>query len=230
MNRRTVSRLALVVVAVALLVALPAILTACGGTAKVTTTTAGTASGGTAPGDTSTYTDPTYGFSFTYPSGWKVKSNDQAQVTSGASSKYTLGAFNPNGATAQGSFIDVMEVQLFVLDASVTESERDRVKPEVQNLFANLTKQSGDWKPVDQLTDVTYGDLWGWKMTYSFTVKDTPSYTTFYVLFHGTMEYQLLVQASAKTWDSYKTTFDTFVTSFKAGTASAASTTASTSK
>ena len=223
MNTRTAPRFALLLVAIALLVALPAMLTGCGNT--TTATTAAKTSGGF-----KTYTDPVYGFSFVYPSDWQIKSSDKAQVTSGAAALYTLGAYNPRGASAQGSYIDVMEVQLYALDASVTESMRDQIKPKVQDLFSNLEKQSGGWKAIGQLTDVAYGDLWGWKMTYSFTVKGTPSYTTFYALFHDTMEYQLLVQASSATWDGYKSIFDTFVSSLRAGASSSAATTASTSK
>ena len=209
MKMRTRARLPYTATALLLLLSMASFLVACGGGSQTTSTTGGSAG-------FKTYTDSAYGFSFVYPADWTLKSNGDAQATAGASAKYSLGVFNPKGTVAQGSYIDVMAVQLYKLNAAVTDSAKVLLKPEIDKVYSDLQQQNG-WTAVDELSDVSLGDLWGWRRTFSFDIKGVPSHTTFYALFHGDLEYQLVVQAPTKSWDGYSSIFDTFVKSFRVG-------------
>ena len=206
-----------------LLVAAAVALGACGGSD----------SGNDVPsGIVTTYTDDAYGFSFEYPADWTIQRNDEAQVTAGAAAVASVGAYDPKGASSGNSYYDLVEVSVYQLNGTVDDSIMPQVKEEVQATFAQIESQAGNWKAATELADVSLAGLKGWTITYDFDLGDMPAKCTFYMLFGGTREYQLLLQASSENWEENKTVFDAFLASFKPGTetpTTSATTAASTS-
>jgi hypothetical protein len=191
-------------VAIALLFSLAVVLSACSDSGGKTS-------------DVKTYTDKTYGFSFDYPADWKVEEGDQAEVTAGAAAAASVGAFDPKGANTGSSYVDLVEVSVYKLNTTVDESMMPAVKQEIESTFANLESQGGDWKAIEPLSDVSLAGLSGWKTSYTFSMKETPARCTFYMLFGGATEYQLLVQAAESSWQANRANFDAFLASFKPG-------------
>jgi hypothetical protein len=191
------------------LMAIPFALTAC----------AAKTSGSDSTGAVNSYADQTYGYSFQYPREWRVQKGDTASVTVGATAKGVVGVFNLKGSSSGGNYIDGVQVRVYELPVTVDKSMMPDVKTEVQKIFDQLGSQSGDWKALDSLADVTVGGLDGWTINYSFTSDGEPSLSRFYVVFGGNREYQLLVQASTKNWEADQPAFDAIVASFKPGAA-----------
>jgi hypothetical protein len=218
MNRHTLRRLLIIVTVAVLLVSVAATLAACG-------------SGGTgnnAGGDVSTYTDKTYGFSFGYPSDWKLQeAADQADVTSGAAPTTVVAAYDPDGAKTDTSYCDLVEVSVYKLNVVVDDSMMPEVQAEVEATFADLEAQAADLKVVEAMSEVSMAGIKGWKITYQYDKEGTPAESTLYLLFSGDLEYQLLVQAATENWQADQPAFQAFLSSFKPGAGSA--TTSSTS-
>ena len=189
----------------------------------------GDSGGGTSTGDVTTYTDKTYNFSFSYPSDWKLQeSADAADVTSGAAATKMVAAYDPNGAKTDTSYTDLVEVSIYELGGTVDDSIMPQLEEEVKSVFAGLESQAKDLKVVKEMTAVSMAGVTGWKITYSFDKDGVPAQSTLYLLFGGSLEYQLLIQAATENWEADQAIFHAFLTSFKPG--STASTTESTSK
>lgn len=171
-------------------------------------------------GIVATYTDDTYGFSFEYPANWTIHRNDEAQATAGASAVASVGAYDPKGAASGNSYYDLVEVSVYQLNGTVDDSVMSQIKEEVQATFAQIETQAGNWKATTELADVSLAGLKGWTVSYDFDLGGLPSKCTFYMLFGGTREYQLLLQASSENWEANKAVFDAFLAGFKPGTES----------
>jgi hypothetical protein len=197
------------------LVAAAVVLGACSGSDPAPTTTVG---------DVKTYTDDMYGFSFDYPADWTVQPSLETQVTAGAAATAGVCAYDPEGTTSDGSYYDFVEVSVYELNATVDDSVLSQVKDEVQTTFAQLESQTGSWEVTSELKDISLAGLKGWTISYSCNVEGTPSQCTFYTLFTGTLEYQLLLHASGQNWDSDEAPFDAFLASFSPGDLSSTTT------
>jgi hypothetical protein len=210
MNTRSQARLAYFTALTVILLSLLVTLTACGG-----------GSSGNSSGSGATYTDKTYGFSFQYPDGWTLQEQaDQADVSSGAAPTAMVAAYNPKGAKTDTSYVDLVEVSIYKLSGAVDDSVMPQLEEEVKSVFAGLESQAKDLKVVEDMTAVTMAGIKGWKITYSFDKDGVPAESTLYLLFGGTLEYQLLIQAAAADWQTDQALFQAFLSSFKPGGAS----------
>ncbi len=214
MNMRNSTRPACLAALVAILLSLVVVFAACGSGGE----------GGAKTGDVKTYTDKTYGYSFQYPSGWQLQQQaDEADVTSGAAAAQAVAAFDPEGAKTDTSYTDLLEVSVYELTGTVDDSVMPALEEEVRSVFAGLESQAADLKVVEQMTAVTVSGLKGWKITYSFDKDGTPAQSTLFLVFGGSLEYQLLVQAATSSWEADQAVFETFVSSFTPGTATSTS-------
>jgi hypothetical protein len=197
-----------VIVLVALLVAALA-LPACGSSSGGgTTTTAGS-------GNTKTYTDSDYGYSFEYPASWKIQEKTSVDVSAGAASTGGVGVLDPKGAKAGGSYIDLMLVSVYKLNATVDDSLLPQLKSEIESILVSLEGQGDDMKVEKPLAETTAAGMKGYNVTYSFTKDGTPCTSTLYFLFDGNMEYQLTTQAANENWAADQPIFDAMIASFK---------------
>ena len=167
---------------------------------------------------TKTYTDRVYGYSFDYPGDWVVQEGDPADVTAGNISKSGISVYDPEGAVADRSYIDLFMVSVYELAVTVDESMMPEVRREVERLLIDLEDQ-GDWTRTTDLADAAVGGIDGYQVTYTFTTDGVPTTSTFYFLFTGAIQYQLTLQAATKTWDQKQPDFEQIVESFKPGLA-----------
>jgi hypothetical protein len=182
--------------------------------------------GGATTGDVKTYTDATYGFTFEYPSDWKLQETaDQADVTSGASAAKMVAAYDPDGAKTETAYTDLIEVSIYELSGTVDDSVMSQLEAEVKTVFAGLESQAKDLKVVEDMTAVSTAGVKGWKITYSFDKDGVPAQSTLYLLFGGSLEYQLLIQSATANWQADQAVFQAFVSSFtpKAGSTTSSS-------
>ncbi len=191
---------------VLVVVATASLLSACGGETS-------------SNGDTTTYTDATYGYSFQYPSSWKVQQGDTADVSAGSASAASVGVYDPKGAVAEDTYIDMVQISVYQLNVVVDESVMPEIKTEVEGVLDSLEGQAGDLTTLEPLTEVTVGDMTGYRVTYSFSKNNAPVTSTLYFLFSGDKEYQLTVQAADTNWEAKQGVFDALLASFRPGAA-----------
>ena len=165
-----------------------------------------------------TYTDPTYGFSFSYPGDWELREGHSTEVNAGAASISDVSVFDPEGATdSSGSLIDVLQVSIYRLAVAVEEAVLPEFKPVLEGLMDDVARRSKGYETVEPLSKVKVGELKGYQVTCRFTMGETPVLSTFCFLFDDDIEYQLLMQAAEQNWEAEQQVFDAFVTSFTPG-------------
>ena len=188
--------------------ALPACGSSAGSGSTSTSTGAGTA-------DTKTYTDADYGYSFEYPASWKIQEETTVDVSAGGTSTGGVGVFDPKGAKAGDTYIDLMLVSVYKLNVTVDDSVFPQLKSEIESVLGSLEGQSTDMKVVKPLAETTAAGMKGYNVTYSFTKDGVPCTSTLYFLFNGNMEYQLTTQAANENWAANQPIFDAMIASFK---------------
>jgi PsbP-like protein len=187
-------------------------LTACGSGSSGSSTTVG-------PGDTKTYKDAAYGYSFEYPASWQIQTGAGSDVTAGGTSAGGVGVFDPKGAKTGSTYVDLMLVSVYKLNATVNDSNLPQVKSEIETVLKSLESQATDMKQEKPLAQTTAAGMNGYDVTYSFTKDGTPCTSTLYFLFDGNVEYQLTTQASNDNWATDQPIFDAMIASFKPGPA-----------
>ncbi len=200
-----VKRRSAVVVFGLLTVALVVSLAACGGSSS--------------DGSVKTYTDDKYGYSFEYPDDWKVEEAGEADVSAGAVAAGSTGVYDPEGAVAEDTFIDMMQVSVYELNVTVDESTMPAIKTEVETVVASLESQAGDIQTVAPLADAKVGGMDGYTVTYSFDKSGAPVTSALYFMFSGNLEYQLIVQAAEGNWEANQPIFEAILDSFEPGKA-----------
>lgn len=197
--------------ALSLLAALVASLTlaAC---ASGTGTTAGSAT-------TKIYTNTAFGYSFEYPSSWKVQEQTTADVSAGGTPTGGVGVFNPQGTQAGATYIDLMLVSVYKLNQTISAANLPQVESAVETVLKSLESQGTDMTREKALVQVTAAGMKGYDVTYSFTKNGAPCTSTLYFLFNGNREYQLTIQASNDNWAADQGAFDAMIASFKPGAA-----------
>jgi PsbP-like protein len=174
--------------------------------------------GGTTNGGTvKTYTDPEYGFSFDYPADWKLQEGESSEVTAGGSPTKSVGVFDPEGAVADDTYIDLAQTSVYELNVTVDESMMPDIQAEVEQVLASLESQATDLETTEALSEAEVGGVPGFKVTYTFTKGSEPVTSTLYFLFNGSIEYQLTLQAATKNWEANAPVFEALVSSFKPG-------------
>ncbi len=168
-------------------------------------------------GTAKTYTDPDYGFSFEYPADWRLQEGDSSDVTAGGSATTSVGVFDPEGAVADDTYVDLAQTSVYELNITVDESMMPDIQAEVEQVIASLESQATDLETIEALSETEVGGMPGFKVTYSFTKGGEPVTSTLYFLFSGSIEYQLTLQAATKNWEANAPVFDALVSSFNPG-------------
>ena len=193
----------------AMLVILALSLPACGSGGSATT--AANAA------EVKTYTDPDYGYSFAYPASWQIQQDTSVDVSAGGTVAGSVGVFDPEGAKAGDTYIDLMLVSVYKLTITVGDSNLAQIKSEIESVLQSLEGQGGDMKRERPLTETSAAGMTGYEVTYSFTKEGVPCTSTLYFLFNGNMEYQLTTQASTENWEADQPIFKAMISSFKPG-------------
>jgi hypothetical protein len=175
--------------------------------------------GGSAGGQDKIYTDPDFGFSFEYPADWQLQEGDSSDVTAGGSASTSVGVFDPEGAVADDTFIDLVQISVYELNVTVDESVMPEIQTEVEQVIASLESQAADIQTLDPLSETKVGDMRGFEVTYSFSKGSAPVTSTLYFLFDGNLEYQFTAQSSTENWEENVPVFDALISSFQPGSA-----------
>ncbi len=170
-------------------------------------------------GGTKTYTDTDYGFSFDYPADWQLQEGDSSDVTAGGSAAKSVGVFDPEGAVADDTYIDLAQVSVYELNLTVDESMMPEIQAEVEQVLASLESQATDMETIEALSEAKVAGMSGFKVTYSFFKSGAPVTSTLYFLFSGDIEYQLTLQAATENWETNAPVFAALVASFQPGPA-----------
>jgi hypothetical protein len=204
---RFVTRRSVILTVLALaLIAMLAALTACGDDSS-------------SGGGNQTYTDENYGYSFEFPESWKLEEGGNADVSAGGSSAASVGVYDPEGAVAEETYIDMMQVSVYELSVTVDDSIMPQIKGEVETVLESLESQAGDIETLAPLAEAEVGGMSGYSVTYSFAKNGAPVTSTLYFMFSGDIEYQLTVQAADENWEANRPVFDAILGSFEPGPA-----------
>lgn len=164
---------------------------------------------------TKTYTDSEYGYSFDYPENWKVEDTATSDVSAGGSATGNVGVYDPEGTVVDKTYLDLMMVTVYKLNGVVDNSVIPQLKGEIESVLASLESQDSSMKVEEALAETSAAGMKGYKVTYSFTKKGTPTTSTLYFLFNGDTEYQLTTQASTANWGADQPIFDAMIASFR---------------
>ena len=177
----------------------------------------------TMPADSKTYTSDKYGFSFSYAPPFEQQNDTSWQAQSGASSADSVAVFDTEGTEVGGQYRDAFVVNVYELNATITDENMADVKSELeQSVIPQLEQSSADMQ-ISELTPTTVSGLNGYQADAQFTVEDTPMTSTLYFLFNGNIEYQLLTQAATDRWQELAPTFEQMVNSFSVAPTAATS-------
>ena len=206
--------------AACLLLAIAVALAGCGGSGATTTTSGAGSTGSTAISTTvntsaKTYYDDANGYSFQYPASWTVREGSTADVSAGGTAVASVGVYDPKGTIVNSIAIDMAQISVYKLNATVTDSMMSDVKVQVQNVLSSLESQAGQIKTLEKLAETTVNGMKGFKVTYSLTKEKAPVVSTLYFLFSGKTEFQVTVQAAEANWGADKVIFDSMLASFK---------------
>ena len=130
-----------------------------------------------------------------------------------------MGVYDPEGAVAEDTFIDMMQVSVYELNVTVDESLMPEIKGEVEAVLETLESQAGGLDTLVPLAEAEVGGMSGYSVTYSFAKNGAPVTSTLYFMFFGDVEYQLTVQAADENWEADQPVFDAILDSFDPGTA-----------
>jgi hypothetical protein len=166
-----------------------------------------------------TYIDKSYGYSFSYPSGWKVQAGATSDATAGGSSAGTAAVYNPDGTTAGDVYVDLAMVMVYKLNTAVDDPWASATQTELEGLVTDLQSQATDMKVEQALAQTTNAGLKGYVATVTFTKDGTPMRSRLYFLFNGSIEYEVNQQAAIATWETTKPALDSIITTFKPGRA-----------
>jgi len=161
------------------------------------------------------YTSEKFGYSFAYPAAWELRESDSADVSAGGTAVDAVGVFNPKGAVADKTYIDLAQVTVYKMTQAIDASMMPQVRTEVERVLASLESQAPDMQTVEPLSETTVGATSGFKVTYTFSQNGTPTTSTLYFLFSGDTEYQLTLQAATESWSANQPVFAALLASFR---------------
>lgn len=162
------------------------------------------------------YNDSTYGYSFSYPSGWKVQKGT-SDVTAGGKVAGNVGVYNPDGTKAGDTFLELAMIMVYDLNFTVDDPWSSEIKTELEGVLTSLENQTADVQVEEALSQTTAAGLKGYSITYTFTKDGAAMRSTLFFLFDGNREYELTEQAATASWDTAKPVLDNVVASFKPG-------------
>lgn len=173
---------------------------------------------GGSSGGLKAYTDAKYHYSFQYPDGWEIEQGTSSDVSAGGSATDGVGVYNPDGAIAEDTYIDMAQVSVYELNVTVDESMMPEIKTEVESVLESLESQAGDLEILEPLAETNVNGMMGYAVSYTFDKNNAPVNSTLYFLFSGNIEYQITVQAATENWETNQPVFDALLKSFKPGT------------
>jgi hypothetical protein len=169
------------------------------------------------------YTDPEYGYSFSYPAGWEEAVDANSALTSGAiaaggrspADSVVVGNINEqNSKEIAGAFVAVYETGI-----AVDELMMSYFMEYSETMLAQLVNQNSAVSVgiVEPLTETTVGGLSGYKFTISIDAYGVSALATYNILLDRSRIYVLGGMATAANWDDSQKAFDAFIDSFKPG-------------
>jgi hypothetical protein len=164
------------------------------------------------------YTDSTYGYSFTYPGGWKVQGGT-SDVTAGGQVAGNVGVYDPQGTKIGDTYVDLAMVMVYQLSFTVDDAWSADIQTELEGVLSSLETQTSNLQLEKALSQTTMAGLRGYTITYTFTKDGTPMRSTLFFLFDRNREYELTEQAAVAAWDTAKPTLDGIIGSFRPGKA-----------
>lgn len=169
------------------------------------------------PAETETYTDADYGYSFDYPSDWKLDEDSSAEVEGGIAASKGVSVHDPEGIRSEGYYVDLFQVSIYELNITVDESTLPEIKPQLEEMIAGIGSQDSSWKTLEPLADAEVSGLSGFKTQVTHLMDGKQVNSQLYFLFDGNTEYELMLQAATESWDSIQPDFDAILASFKPG-------------
>lgn len=163
---------------------------------------------------TETLVNDEYGFSFKYAPPFEPQDDTSFAGEGGGDSSKTEAVFDTEGSQIGGQYRDAFVVNIYPLNAEVTEDDLPAAKAELENSVIPELKSSTPGITISPLVETTLAGKPAFEADVAFDVEGQPIKSTMYFVFDGSTEYQVLVQASQKNWDGLQPTFDSMLASF----------------
>jgi hypothetical protein len=92
--------------------------------------------------DPLTYTDAKYGYTFQYPGSWEIGDSTTVGASAGGGSTGTAGVTDPNGAQAEGDYIDILMVSTYELNSVITSDLIPALEEELKGVICRSSRRS----------------------------------------------------------------------------------------
>lgn len=159
-----------------------------------------------------TYSDPEYGFSFQYPSGWRIMEVEPSDLPEMVSQ--SVGAWDPRGSGNEaGMALDFVSVDVFELGTDSGVST-DTLQEEFERWLATTGFSDSTFSVVQDPVTVTVGELDGYQATYTYSENGIDVRVTEYWLLSDDVLYDLYTSASEDHWEVNSAEFAAFLDSF----------------
>ncbi|MFN8124965.1 MAG: PsbP-related protein [Candidatus Nanopelagicales bacterium] len=170
---------------------------------------------------TETITNDQYGFSFKYAPPFEPQEDTTFSGEGGADSANTTAVFDTEGSQIGGQYRDAFVVNVYELQAEITEDNLADAKAELENSVIPQLEQSTDDMKISEVTETTVAGKPAFSADATFTAEGKGITSTLYFVFDGNREYQVLTQAADENWDGLQPTFDAMLGSLTITGASA---------
>lgn len=161
-----------------------------------------------------TYTDADYGYSFAYPSDWRLDEDSSAEVEGGIAAAKGVSAIDPKGAKGDEFYVDLFQVSIYELNITIDEAALPEVKPQLEQMIAGIGSQDPSWEVLEAMSEAEVGGLSGFKTLVTHLMDGRQVKSRLYFLFDGRTEYELMLQAATESWDAIQPDFEAILASF----------------
>jgi hypothetical protein len=168
-----------------------------------------------------TYTDPDYGYSFSYPGRWEFIDQTGMREAGIAGTLVSSDLVLNVGMAGHGdtfSLSDFAAVSVTVFDAKLF-GDPSQLGSALQGIYSQTAAAAEGYAILQPVTPASVGGLNGYRTTLSYGSGSDPGTVTYCFLLDTRFAYVLSVMATPSTWPTTQKTFDKFFESFEPGAA-----------
>lgn len=183
--------------ALAAVVMLGAVASACGGAPASVTSSAPAVTASTF--SVAHYTNDEHGFAIDYPEGF-AKLEMPADGADPKAPLFDVFFADPEGAQISGKTVDTLEVAVYGMSAAPTEADFDENKADFEAMLAVLVGELPDLKVVEPIAWITVDGRPAVTQTYTYTISGHDVAASAELVFKAEKAYLVRAQAARETW------------------------------
>lgn len=159
--------------------------------------------------------DVDYGFRMAYPAGWVgTRYANPSPSAQDGTLLYVVAYADPEGAQADGSYLDSMQVAVYALDRPMAPDDLT-LESASTLIYRVILKDMTSMSPRSNVELVKVGGVPAWQVGYEYEVGGEVVSARSALVVKGKRAYWLTAQAGTYTWRTVAPTLDTCVRFFR---------------